>query len=96
MQNYFADNVGETRFQPILAYKFNDQWAVGVGEFEFRYDWDDGEWTQVPLGIQVDYVTDIWGQNMNFFLNPQYNFESDSSNSGWTIFLGMSLLVPGA
>lgn len=96
MQNFFADNVGETRIQPILAYKLDDQWAIGVGEFEFRYDWENGEWIQVPLGIQVDYITDLWGQKTQFFINPQYNFESDATNSGWTIFLGMSFLVPGA
>ena len=95
-QNFFADEVGETRFQPILAYKFDDQWAVGVGEFEFRYNWEDGEWAQVPLGVEVDYISDIYGQKFQFFVNPQYNFESDASNSGWTLFLGIALLVPDA
>ena len=69
---------------------------MGVGEFEFRFDWEDWDWTQVPLGVEVDYITDVYGQKVQFFLNPQYNFESDASNSGWTIFLGMSLLVPDA
>jgi hypothetical protein len=96
VQNFFADNVAETRIQPILAYKFDERLAVGVGEFEFRYDWSDTDWTQVPLGVQVDYITEVYGQKIDFFANPQYNFESDSSNSGWTFFIGMSLLVPGA
>ncbi len=96
MQNFFADNVAETRIQPILAYKFDDQWAVGVGEFEFRYNWDDMDWTQVPLGFEVDYIADFYRQKIQFFANPQYNLERDASNSGWTLFLGMSLLVPGA
>ncbi len=95
-QNFFADEVAETRFQPILAYKFDDRWAVGVGEFEFRYNWEDGRWTQVPLGVEVDYIADIFGQKIQFFVNPQYNFEKDASNSGWTLFLGMALLVPSA
>jgi hypothetical protein len=95
-QNFFADDVAETRIQPILAYKFDDEWAVGVGEFEFRYDWEDMDWTQVPFGVEVDYITEVYGQKIHFFVNPQYNFESDSSNSGWTFFIGLSLLVPGA
>jgi hypothetical protein len=95
-QNFFADDVAETRIQPILAYKFDEQWAVGVGEFEFRYDWEDMDWTQVPLGVEVNYITDVYRQKIHFFVNPQYNFERDASNSGWTLFLGMSLLVPGA
>jgi hypothetical protein len=96
MQNFLADNVAETRIQPILVYKFDDAWAVGVGEFEFRYDWEDADWTQVPLGVQIDYITEIYGQKTQLFVNPQYNFERDASNSGWTLFIGMSLLVPGA
>jgi hypothetical protein len=96
MQKFFADNVAETRFQPILVYKFDEQWAMGVGEFEFRYDWTEGEWTQVPLGVEVNYITELGGQKTHFFVNPQYKFERDSSNSGWTLFLGMSLLMPGA
>lgn len=95
-QNFFADNVAETRVQPILAYKIDEHWAVGVGEFEFRYDWTHTDWTQVPFGVQVDYIADVYGQKIQFFANPQYNLESDSSNSGWTFFLGLSLLVPDA
>jgi hypothetical protein len=95
-QNFFGNDVAESRIQPILAYKFNDEWAIGVGEFEFRYNWEDMTWTQVPLGVEVDYIADIYGQKIQFFVNPQYNLESDASNSGWTLFLGLSLLVPAA
>jgi hypothetical protein len=58
-QNFFGDNLAESRSQPILTYKFDEQWAIGVGEFEFRYDWIDGTWTQLPLGIEVDYIAEI-------------------------------------
>lgn len=95
-QNLLADDSSQTRLQPILAYKFNDQWALGVGEFEFRYDWDESRWTQVPLGLQLECIADVYGERIQLFANPQYNFISDASNSGWTIFLGISLLVPDA
>ena len=93
-QNFFSGNASQSRLQPILTYKFNDQWAVGLGEVEFRYDWYDGQWTQAPLGVEVDYLADMCGQKIKLFANPQYNFQSDSANSGWTVFVGMSLLVP--
>lgn len=95
-QNFFAEDVAESRIQPILAYKINDTLAVGVGDFEFRYDWQDAEWTQLPLGVEVDYIMDLYGQKIQFFVNPQYNFERDASNSDWTLFLGLSILVPEA
>jgi hypothetical protein len=95
-QNYLGGRASESRLQPILAYKFDDDWAVSIGESEFRYDWKDARWTQLPLGLQVDRIIDIHGQKFQFFVNPQYNFQRDSSNSGWTLFLGLALLVPDA
>lgn len=93
-QNFLADEVAESRIQPVLAYKFNDSWAVGVGEFEYRYDWESSAWTQVPLGVQLERILDVCGEKLQLFINPQYNLERDSSNSGWTLFLGVSLLFP--
>jgi hypothetical protein len=34
---------------------------------------------------QVDRIADIYGQKVQFFVNPLYNFQSDASNSGWTL-----------
>jgi hypothetical protein len=95
-QSFLSEGASESRLQPILAYKFDDKWSVGIGESEFRYDWNDDTWTQVPLGIQLDRILDVHGQKLHFFINPQYNFQRDSSDSGWTLFLGAELLVPEA
>jgi hypothetical protein len=95
-QNFLGDTDSETRLQPILAYKFDDRWAVSAGESEFRYDWNDSTWSQIPLGGQVEYIADVCGQKVQIFVNPQYNFQRDASNSGWTIFVGLTLLVPDA
>jgi hypothetical protein len=95
-QNFLSGNDSKTQIQPVLAYKFNEQLALAIGDMQFKYDWNKRQWTQLPLGIELDYIADLWGQKMQFFANPQYNFETDSSNSGWTVFVGLVLLVPGA
>jgi hypothetical protein len=95
-QNFLSGNDSETQIQPILAYKFNEQLALAIGDMQFKYDWNKGQWTQLPLGIELDYIVDFWGQKIQWFVNPQYNFESTSSNSGWTVYVGLTLLVPGA
>jgi hypothetical protein len=94
--NYLGSDASETRIKPILADKFDDAWSVSLGENEYRYDWQDASWTQIPLGVQVDYIADVYGQKTQLFINPQYNLQRDSSNSGWTLFLGLTLLVPDA
>ncbi len=48
------------------------------------------------MGIELDKIVDPWGQKMQLFVNPQYNFAREESNSGWTLFLGLTLLVPEA
>lgn len=94
--NYLSSDSSQTRIKPILAYKFDEQWSVSLGENEYRYDWQDAIWMQIPLGVQIDYIAEVYGQKTQFFINPQYNFQHDSSNSGWTLFLGITLLVPDA
>ena len=96
MQNFLSDDSSESILQPILAYKFDDASSVGIGASEFRYDWNDGTWTQIPLGVQLDHIADVYGQKVQFFINPQYNFQRDSNNSGWTLFMGIVLVVPRA
>jgi hypothetical protein len=95
-QNFLSGNNSETQIQPILAYKFNDKLALAIGDMQFKYDWNKRQWTQLPLGIELDYIADLWGQKMQFFVNPQYNFETNSSSFGWTVFVGFTLLVPDA
>lgn len=96
IQNFLSDGESQSRIQPILAYKLNDNWAVNIGESEFRYRWDESRWTQLPLGTQLNNISTLWGQKVQFFVNPQYNFVRDSNTSGWTIFVGLTLLVPEA
>jgi hypothetical protein len=95
-QNFLSSNNSETEIQPILAYKFNDKLALAIGDMQFKYDWNRRQWAQLPLGIELDYIADLYGQKIQFFANPQYNFVTNSSSSGWTVFVGLTLLAPGA
>jgi hypothetical protein len=51
---------------------------------------------QLWVGFQIDYIADVFGQKVQLFVNPQYNFETTASNSGWTVFVGLTLLAPDA
>ena len=44
--------------------------------------------------MQLDRITDMCGAKVQFFVNPQYDFEREASNSGWTLFVGLTLVVP--
>jgi hypothetical protein len=96
VQNFLSANDSESQIQPILAYKFNEKVALTIGDMQFEYAWGNRTWKQLPLGCELDYIADFWGQKVQWFINPQYNFQTTSSSSGWTIFLGLTLLVPDA
>jgi hypothetical protein len=95
-QNYLNEDDSESRIQLVLSYKFNERLALSAGDMQFKYDWTSHQWTQLPLGIELDFVAKIWGQEVQFFANPQYDFQTNSSNSGGTVFVGFTVLVPGA
>jgi hypothetical protein len=95
-ENYLSPDQSLSELQPILAYKFNEAFALGVGEMKFKYEWNQRVWTQVPLGVEAKYITTLWGQKMDFFVNPQYNFHNSSGNAEWQFYFGLTLLVPEA
>lgn len=95
-QNYFSGDNSLSVLQPILAYKFNESFAVEVGDMEFKYQWNQGAWTQLPLGCQVDYIVNFGGQKIEFFANPQYNFRGSSGVAEWQFYFGITLTVPEA
>src|SRR5262249_31007358 len=94
-QNFLSGNNSDTQVQPVLAYKFNERLALAIGDMQFKYDWNKKQWTQLPLGIELDYVTNFWGQKINWFINPQYNFVTTDSSSGWTVFVGLTAARAG-
>jgi hypothetical protein len=61
-QNFFSGNDNETQIQPILACKYNERLALAIGHMQFKYDWNKQKWTQLPLGIELDYIADFWAR----------------------------------
>ncbi len=95
-ESFFGNDLAETYFEPILAYKFNDRWSLSAGEMKLRYDFRKGAWTQLPLGCSLDYISDLWGQKVRWFANPSFNFRDSSESEEWMLNFGLDLLAPDA
>ncbi len=93
-QNLFARDVGITQFQPIVAYQLGHGWALSAGDLQVTYDWERGEWVNVPLGFQLGFVTPIAGQPVRFSVNPQWNLRDIAGAEKAKIVFGITFLVP--
>jgi hypothetical protein len=45
-----------TQIQPIITYQLGRGWALSAGDLQITYDWEKGEWVQVPIGFQIGVV----------------------------------------
>ena len=93
-QNLFGREIAVSQLQPIIAYQLGDGWTLSVGDAQYPFDWNAGELAAAPLSIQLGKVTQIAGQPVRFFVNPQYNLVNKAGADRWTIGAGFSLLVP--
>lgn len=94
-QNLFADDIGISQLQPIIAYQLGGGWALSAGDLQFAYDWERDEWVSVPLGFQLGVVAPLAGQPMRFSVNPQKNFKDIPGSVDWKVVFTVTILVPG-
>jgi hypothetical protein len=92
-QNLFSESVGLSQLQPVLGYAFNKKWSASTGNIQLTYDWQSNQWTQLPLGIQVNRILTFGKTPIRLFYNPQYNFRDLPGNTRWQHVFGISFLT---
>jgi hypothetical protein len=93
-QNLFATGVGITQIQPIVAFQLGSGWALSAGDLQITYDWEKGEWVQLPVGFQIGVVRPIAGQPFRFSVNPQWNLKNITGAVQSSVIFTVALLVP--
>ena len=93
-QNLFGDGVSISQIQPIAAYQLGSGWSLSLGDLQWPYDWDRGEFMSLPIGLQLGKVLPVAGQPMRFSINPQYDFKDLPGNSQWKLQFTIQLLLP--
>jgi hypothetical protein len=93
-QNLFSlDDTATTQLQPILAYTLNKKVSFALGDTQYTYDWKKERFVNLPLGVQVNYITHFGEQPIRLFVNPQYNMKNEFGSRKWTITTGLALIV---
>ena len=93
-QNLFGDGVSISQLQPIFARQLGSGWSLSLGDLQFPYDWDRGEFLALPIGLQLGKVLPIAGQPMRFSINPQYDFKDIPGAGRFSVQFTVQLMLP--
>jgi hypothetical protein len=93
--NSDAPDVGKTKIQPILLFSLSHDWAVGLSEMNFTYDWQKGAWTSIPIGVQLAKLIHVGREPINLVGQAEYNLSDHNNGPAWTVRFTMSFLAPG-
>ncbi len=93
-QNVFAGDTAVSQLQPVVAYQLGNGWSLSAGDLQFVYDWENGRWLSIPIGVQLGKVTRLGKQPIRWGINPQYNLKDDRGLPEWSMSFTFSLLVP--
>jgi hypothetical protein len=93
-QNLFGNDVAISQIQPIAAYQLGSGWSLSLGDLQWPYDWDRGEFVSMPIGLQLGKVQKVAGQPMRFSVNPQYDMKDLPGASRFKVVLTVQLILP--
>jgi hypothetical protein len=93
-QNLFGNDLALTQVQPILAYLPGHGWSISLGDLQWVYDWHEGMFVSIPIGVQVGKVLPVAGQPMRFSVNPQFDLKDLPGNQRISLLLTVQLIVP--
>jgi hypothetical protein len=93
-QNLFGNDVAISQIQPIAAYQLGSGWSLSLGDLQWHYDWDRGEFVSMPIGLQLGKVQKVAGQPMRFSVNPQYDMKDLPGASRFKVVFTVQLILP--
>lgn len=79
--------------QPIFNYQLGNGWSVGPSEMLVTYDWENGDWASLPLGIGVNKLVPLGGNPWQFTVSYEHNFQDDGVRPADTVNFTAKLLV---
>jgi hypothetical protein len=93
-QNLFGNDVAISQIQPIAAYQLGSGWSLSLGDLQWPYDWDRGEFVSMPIGLQLGKVLPVAKQPMRFAVNPQYDLKDLPGGGRFKVLFTVTLLLP--
>ena len=81
-------------FQPILNYGLGGGWSMGFSEMSETYDWDQGKFVSLPLGLSLNKMVRFGAQPVQFSGQYEHNFYDEGAMPSDTFRFTMKFLFP--
>ena len=72
------DDVSVSIIQPIVNKSLGNGWSVGASEMNITYDWENSEWSNLPVGIKLAKLHKFGQLPVQFNAQYEYNFADDN------------------
>jgi len=80
--------------QPILNFGLGHGWSVGASEMTFSYDYGNGRWTSLPLGMGINKLVRFGKLPVQFSLQYEHDFANQQGTPEDTIRFTLKFLFP--
>ncbi len=88
------DDVNISIIQPLFSYSLPDKWSIGVSEMNITYDWEEGQWSDLPLGVKLAKLHKFGDLPVQFSGYYEYDFQDDVVGPEWTVNFTVKVLFP--
>lgn len=83
--------VAQTQLQPNVSVALPGGWSVGTSDMKFTYDYDQGSFANVPVGIRIAKRIEMGARRLNAYFEAEKNLKI-SGGTSWTLRLGAKLV----
>jgi len=92
-EQFDGPDVNISTLQPLFNYSLGGGWSAGVSEMTFVYDWDEGGFTSLPLGVKVSKLARLGGTPVQFQGSYEHNFYDEGFGPKDTVGLTVKVLL---
>lgn len=87
-------DVNISTLQPIVNVGLGNEWSAGTSDMTIAYDWEENEFTSLPLGVKVSKLTKLGSVPFQVQLSYERNFYDDRIGPKDTLGLTFKVLLP--
>ena len=83
--------VAQTQVEPQISVALSDGWSLGTSDMKFTYDYDEGSFANVPVGVRIAKQIKAGSRRWDAYFEAEKNLKA-SGGTTWSLRLGAKLV----